>query len=134
MQKLVDIIYYADKYKGTDIPTSLFDEYAMKASSRVVYFTTKSIKEITDDIRNATCEIAELIYSQDTLKKRLLNGEKEKASETVGPHSVTYVNMSSTIGKNVLTQNELEKECYKIYLRHLSHTGLCFRGVRNVSS
>lgn len=128
---LVEAHYYYSVYGGTCIPKTLFLTKLKKASNKVNYYTCNRITEnmINDDIRDATCEIADLIYSQEKLKEKVLSSdEKIKASETVGPHSITYINKTSFQEKKILTDTELEYNCYQICIRHLSHLGLMYRG------
>lgn len=128
---LIDFEYYSKNYGGSSIPELSFQKKAIEASSIVNYYTFNRIDKniLNDDIKNATCEIAELIYSQDKLKEIVLSEDKKiKASETVGPHSVTYVNKSSFQEKKILSDSDLEKNCYQICMRYLAHTGLMYRG------
>lgn len=136
MLKLVDYEYYQNTYGGTSIPSaSIFNQYSLKASSKVNYYTSNRIdadimsqESLGDNIRNTTCEIAELLYSQDQLIAKLNSDTSIKASETVGPHSVSYVNKFSLQSQRILSNNELEKECYKICYINLVQTGLMYRG------
>lgn len=131
LNNLIDYDYYTKQYGGSSIPESSFNKESIKASSRVNYYTKNRINEenINDDIKNATCEIADFIYSQDTLKENVIGNNSDKASETVGPHSVTYINKSSIQDKHILSDSELDKECYQICLRQIGYTGLMYRGV-----
>jgi len=124
---------YDKSYNNGIIPSESFNDYSVKASSRIDYYTSNRAKSVTDeDIVNqlisATCEIAELLYKQDQLKVSLNDNTSTKASETVGPHSISYVNKSSLQSQQILSNNELEHECYSIALRYLSTTGLMYRG------
>lgn len=128
---LIDYEYYSKKYGGSSIPESSFQKKAIEASSKVNYYTFNRINELIldDNIKNTACEIAELIYSQDILKEKVISDEKCKASETVGPHSVTYVNNKALQEKRILTSEELDYECYKICYRYLVLTGLMCRSL-----
>ena len=94
---LVDYEYYLINHKG-DMPKDSFDKLVIEASSRVNLNTYSRIKEeyqITDDVKNATCEVADLLFNQGTLKNKILQDSKTSgdiASESLGPHSVSYVN------------------------------------------
>lgn len=126
---LVDYDYYTDTYEGSSIPESSFNNYAIKAST---YVNKNTFNRITKDdvdeiIKNCTCEVAELLYSQDK-KKQTLTDNKIVASETVGSHSKTYVNNLSYVDKDVLTESELETNIYRICYRYLIATGLMYRG------
>lgn len=131
LTQVVDYKYYSETYGGSSIPESSFVNYEIKARNKVNYYTSNRITEdiLDENIKNTICEIAEFIYSQDTLKNSLYSEDKVKASETVGPHSVTYVNKDNILEKRVLKTYELDKECYKICYQNLIHTGLMYRGI-----
>lgn len=134
MLELVDYKYYKEIYEGSSIPESSFKKIAIKASEKVNYYTQDRINKdnITDKIRNTTCEIAELLFEQESLKEKLINYDestKEIASETLGPRSVSYVNKSSQQANLIKSKEELEKDIYKICYQSLVHTGLMYRGV-----
>ncbi len=131
LTELVNYEYYSKTYEGSSIPDSSFKKYSLKASSKVNYYTSNRIDEniLDDNIRNTVCEIAELLYNQELLKSNILDSSsKEVASETVGPHSKSYVNKSNLQEKHLLSELELNSECYKICYEHLSLTGLMYRG------
>lgn len=125
---LVDYDYYIDIYEGSSIPESSFDNYALKASSYINKYTFNRIKDKIDDfVKYCACEIAELLYSQEKNKNNI-EEKQVVASETVGPHSKTYVNNSAYIDKQILTSKELENNIYKICYRYLATSGLLYRG------
>lgn len=132
---LVDYNYYTENYKGTSIPQDSFEKKAKEASSRVNLNTYSRIKEqsqITDEVKTATCEIADLLFDQETLKNKILQDSKTSgdiASESLGPHSVSYINKSNAQKEQLLSGNALENEIYKICYRHLIMTGLMDRRI-----
>ena len=133
LTELVNYEYYTKTYGGSSIPESSFKEKAIKASSEVNYWTSNRItNEILNDlIRNTTCEIAELLFEQDNLKKSVLSTDsdnKEVASESLGPHSISYVNKSNLRANQILSDNDLKKRIYAICYKNLVHTGLMYRG------
>ncbi len=133
MLELVDYEYYKETYEGSSIPESSFKKMAIKASEKLNYYTQDRISEdnIADKIRNTTCEIAELLFEQESLKEKLINYDetnKEVASETLGPRSISYVNKSSQQANLIKSKEELEKDIYKICYQSLVHTGLMYRG------
>ena len=71
----------------------------------------------------------ELLYNQDILKSSINDDTKEVASESVGPHSKTYVNKSNLRMQQIMSKDELNNECYKMCYKRLVHTGLMYRGV-----
>ena len=83
---------------------------------------------IDNFIKYCTCEIAELLYSQDK-KKSKIEEEQIVASETVGSHSKSYVNVANIIEKDLLTEEELTKKIYKICYRYMATSGLMYRGM-----
>ena len=129
---LVNYDYYiSENYGGSSIPESSFQKKVIEASSKINYYTSNRINEniLDNNIKNTACEIAELLYSQEKLKESVLSSDtKIKASETVGPHSVNYINKTSYQEKKILSNEELEYQCYQICLKHLALTGLMYRG------
>lgn len=130
LTKLIDYNYYSKIYGGSSIPESSFDKYSTKSSSQINLFTSNRITDdnITESIKNAVCEVAELIYNQEMLVNKIEDDTKEVASETVGPHSKSYVNKSNLKSQRILTKEELNKACYRICYTYISNTGLMFRG------
>lgn len=132
---LVDYNYYHNTYNGTLIPQNSFDNKAIQASSKVNLFTYSRIKEqsqITNDVRNAACEVAELLFSQEDLKIKASQDAKTSgdiASESLGPHSITYANKTTIQKDQILSGNALDRECYLICYRYLIMTGLMDRSI-----
>ena len=129
LKELVNYNYYINNYGGSSIPGSSFFNLSVRASAYVNKYTYHRInnENINDAIRDSACEIADLLYSQD-IKKEKKENNKMVASETVGPHSKTYVNNSGLIDKQILTESELESSCYNICYKHIVSTGLMYRG------
>lgn len=130
LTELVDYKYYTDIYGGSSIPESSFKEHSIKASSKINRYTSNRINQenIDDNIKNTACEIITLLFEQKQLKAKLNDDKSTKASETVGPHSITYVNKSNLQAQRILSDRELEQECYRICYNNLADTGLMFRG------
>lgn len=130
MLELINYEYYSKTFKGSSIPLDSFEKYSLNASAKVNYYTKNRINEtiIDNNIRNTACEIAELLFNQDKLISEQNDDNNVKVSETVGPHSVSYVDKLNLHSKRILTSDELDKECYKICYRNLVHTGLMYRG------
>ena len=136
LKELVSRLEYLNIYGDSSIPESSFKMYSLRASRRVNYYTHNRItqdlldtNEIGSDIKNATCEIINLLIKQEKLKENISNNGLDKASETVGPHSVSYVNKSNLQANEILSGNELEKECYSICYQYLVKYGLMNRSV-----
>jgi len=126
---------YRSKYKGILMPEDSFKNFAIKASSKINYFTFDriNIDNLNENHLNkvifATCEIAELLYEQYQLKQNQNDEKNTIASETVGPHSKTYVNKSNLQAQRILNNDQIDNECYAICLKYLSRTGLMYRGI-----
>lgn len=129
----ISYINYQKIYGGNIIPNNSFKKYSSNASSRITYFTSNRISKVENaeillNVFSATCEIAELLYNQDQLIAKQNDDTSTRASETVGPHSVSYVNKSNLQSQRIMKSNELEQECYKICSRYLAQYGLMYRG------
>lgn len=129
LTELVDFNYYSKNYGGSSIPESSFKEKVIEASSKINYYTSRRItlNNLNDDIKDATCEIAELIYSREKSLEDL-NDNNIVASETVGPHTISYANKSALQEKRILSDEQIEKKCYEVCYRYLANTGLMYRG------
>lgn len=129
LTQLIDYDYYVNNYGGSSIPESSLKNMSVRASACVNKHTYNRITEemLDNNIKNCTCEIADLLYSQD-IKKLKIEDNKMVASETVGKHSKSYVNNSNLIDKQILSESELETSCYKICYKYLVSTGLMYRG------
>lgn len=128
---LIDYAYYHNTYNGT-IPENSFNQKAIEASSKVNYYTYNRINNdnINDNIRNATCEVADLLYNQEQLKAKMTSSSSENgdiASESLGPRSVTYVNKTSIQASQIMSDEEIDKAAYRICYRYLVTTGLMDR-------
>lgn len=131
---LVDYDYYSDEYGGSSIPESSFETKAIEANSKVNYYTFNRINKtnLTKEIRNVTCQVAELLFEQEKLKNKVSQSSiesKEISSETLGPHSISYVNKANIQAAQILSEEELESKIYKIVYQALAHTGLMYRGI-----
>ena len=137
---MLNLINYEDyhDYVGnnkdaeTNVPSDLFNKYCLDSCRRVVRYTSNRVNKdnITKDIKDTICQIMDLLYSQDKLIAKLNDDKATVASETVGPHSKSYVNKTSLQEKRILSSAELDRECYRICYNNLVHTGLMFRGSR----
>ena len=110
MNSYIDFNYYSETFKGTVIPEEKFDKFAIRASRKVKNFVlNKDITKFENDVKSATCSIAEILYNQnlnkDKLTKLLAGSEKQVSSE--------YVN------------KQIKLELYN----YLFYTGLLYSGV-----
>ncbi|HBG7746641.1 TPA: hypothetical protein KRE80_002143 [Clostridioides difficile] len=110
MNMYIDYEFYSTL--GGEIPQGKFNKYAIRATKYIDYNTFNRIEEVTEEIKIATCEIADLIYKSN------LEGDKEIQSESIGSHSVTYTANNKT----------LEQKAYDILKMYLD-SDLLYRGV-----
>ncbi len=119
MKQYADYKFYQDVYCGNTISDETqFKRLAIDASFFLNELTFGRIKEpYSDEVKMATCAVADIGYRE--LKE---NSEEQIASESVGPHSISYVK------KNKSTE-EYAKEKIRTVQMYLSSTGLLYRGL-----
>lgn len=122
MKQYADFCYYLNNFHGTVIEDeSAFDRMAVEASFYLNEITLGRADAAdatsVDELKMATCAVAEIVHEEYMQKD-----EDQVSSETVGPHSVSYV-------KKIKTADEFEKEKLKIAKRYLFGTGLIYRGI-----
>lgn len=128
----VDYKFYSDTFKGTNIPKESFEKLAQEASRKINCFTYGRIKEdsITDGIKSATCSVADVLYEQKKLKSKIQDeNQKEVSSETVGPHSKSYVNKTNLQSQLIKSERELNCSLHRICKEFLGDTGLMYPGI-----
>lgn len=130
MKSYVDFDYYSKEYNGTLIPEKSFPKISVEASQKINYFTQNRIVEETEVIKYTTCLIADEIMKNENLKNTISN-DKEVASESVGPHSVSYVNKATILKEQIKDDKTLNRCLYNICLENLPNE-LMYRGI-NVS-
>ncbi|MDO5433825.1 hypothetical protein [Eubacterium sp.] len=109
-----DYSYYTDRYGGTVIPEAAFTRLALLAETQIDQMTfgrIKSDEPIAEAVKNAVCSVAEELSRQEQ--------GPEKASESVGKQSVSYV----ASGKSNA------QKCYDAAYPFLINTGLLYRGL-----
>lgn len=129
MKSYVDFDYYSKEYNGTLIPEKSFPKISVEASQKINYFTQYRIVEEKEVIKYTTCLIADEIMKNENLKNTISN-DKEVASESVGPHSVSYVNKATIQKEQIKDDITLNRCLYNICLENLPE--LMYRGI-NVS-
>lgn len=123
MITFVDYSYYLDFFGETAIiPAKTFDQIARESSAFINEITFGRIgEEVTDDIKAATCEVCNVIYTERE-RTRNTNG-REVQSENTDGYSVTYV-----VDKEGSREEMLWKKKYYAARPYLIHTGLLQRG------
>lgn len=116
----VDFSYYVEQYRGNKITDEeMFLGASREASLYLREITHDRITEITDDVKNATCAVAE-VYFCDCVKLDSMGGREVKSENTDG-YSISYV----TEGKDGESRESvLHRKMYLAARKHLIHTGL----------
>jgi len=134
-----DLTFYKEKYLlGDDsvIPDTAFKYYANKASIKIRNMIRLDMLDITDDsevteeMRMATCEIAEILCTYDQKTVSDASSDEDNAipvgvsSETVGDYKVSYA--ANSEADRDKRKNQTISDSIK---KWLGPAGLLFRGV-----
>lgn len=110
----VDYSYYKDTYGG-DLPSEVFKQKEIQASSIVDLYTFNRIKSADERIKNCVCELVDLLHNQES---------KEIKSESVSKYKIEYAEDVSL---------SKEEKQHNIVRKWLLHTGLMYRGYQNAN-
>lgn len=135
MTNYIDYEYYSLTFGGTLIPQTDFIKMSTQASMKVKnVITGKDISQFEDQVKTATCLVAECLYNQAQRKLKMnnvINGSDAIiTSEKVGDYSRTLSNVSASELKALVDGaddeiNDILNEC-------LLTTGLLYSGMVNV--
>ncbi len=134
MNSYIDYNYYSKTFKGMVIPQEKFDNVALRASSKVKNrIINGDINLFINDVKNATCSVAEILYNQDLNKEKLNNILKGKeqfvTSEKVGDYSRNISNPTISDLQNV-TSDKYVNDLIEVELEnYLFYTGLLYTGI-----
>ncbi len=118
MRQFADYDFYQNVYHGTDIQDeNKFNRMSIESSFFLNELTLGRIKEPSEEVKLAVCAIVDVAYREEKE-----NREDQIASESVGPHSISYV-------KKTKTTEEYIKEKIKVARTYLANTGLLYRGI-----
>ena len=129
MSGYADFTYYTGTYLGNEIVSADFPRLALRASAvidRVTFnraaevITLGTDLDLIDLIKMATCAVAEQQQANEILAINN-SGNVGIKSESVGAHSVTYIENSNLL----LSDDERLKNAAAVYL---GQTGLMYRG------
>lgn len=115
--------YYFNEYlagKDSTIPSGSFSYYARKASrqiDRYTYGRLQTVWEVTDDVKECCCEIAEYLYSCDQQEIR-----------TGGLVSYSNDGESGTFDTASYTKKEKNAKVRSAIRNYLADTGLLYQG------
>lgn len=115
--------FYVEEYGGRKLNEYDFTGYANRASDYIDYVTLGRAAAY-DDAKNALkrccCALADQMEDHDVIRAEVSAGAV--ASETVGPHSVSYRSIADL-------KAEQKKALDEIISMYLLPTGLLYRGV-----
>ena len=107
-----DFDYYQNQYHGTLIADqNQFERQAFDACCLIDEMTMGRISDPNDEIKRAVCAVCEISYREEKQDQ-----EEQIASESVGPHSVSYV-------KQTKSKAEFLSEKHMVIKRYLWNTG-----------
>lgn len=117
MTAYADFEFYRDTFLGEKIPEERFPQFARDASvqiDRVTFNRLKNAADIPEEVKNACCAAAEVLYLTEDASVKAAGGI---SSETVGEHSITY---SASVG----TSSSANGSVRSAIKDHLANTGL----------
>ena len=142
MANYIDYEYYSNEFGGDLIPEEEFEKKAIKASNEVrIRILNRDITGFETEVKNATCEVAEIIYNQDQLKENyqeMLNAVASGGSsgvitnEKVGDYSVTRSSLSMKELYSLCSKEELDSQIDDLINTALLFTGLLYRGISDI--
>lgn len=127
----VDYEYYVSGYllgRSQAVPEDSF-AYFEKQAERILNQHTFSrlvadCKLITDDVRDCTCELAELLYQADQVAQQSVEQGGVLQSYSNDGESGTF-----DLSQSIYTESGKKKKAREIINRCLGNTGLLYRGV-----
>jgi hypothetical protein len=121
--QFVDFEYYKNKFKGS-LQEDEFNQLAREASAIVNRLTMRRInadalqgQPYEKDVKDCTCAVVEKIEEMQRKEEAA-----KIASETIGPHSVTFREAK-------MTEAEKKIEYKRVVEMYLFGTGLLYRGL-----
>lgn len=133
MRNYIDYSNYISDYTGKLIPQNEFDKYASRASGivRNAIFN-RDITYFENEVINATCSVAELLYNQylnkEKIRKIMDGTDKIITSEKVGDYSRNIGSISIDDLKKVSADDYIEMQIIQVLEDYLLSTGLLYCG------
>ena len=129
MLQYADYRYYVESYYGTTITEDSFPTVMRDASAFIREITANRVGRdaIPDDVKDASCAVADVIQAEDDRISSTENGDgREIKSENTDGYSVSYVT-EVTDGQS--REEVLWNKKYQAARPYLIHTGLLYLGV-----
>ncbi len=139
MTNYIDYTYYSSVFGGSLIPETDFEKTATKASNYVrLRILNRNITGFESAVKNCTCEVAEIVYKHNQLKKNYQemienissgNNSGIVTSEKVGDYSVSKASLSMSELKVLCSDAELQLQVNDEINSSLLFTGLLYQGI-----
>ena len=114
MAAYADYTFYTETYCGSAVPEKDWPYASRRASALIDQMTGGRIsylESVPDAIKNACCAVADQLWQDEQ--------QGDKASETVGSHSVSYQNRDAS---------QKKKRYYDAAKLYLMNSGLLYKG------
>lgn len=114
MAAYADYTFYTETYCGSAIPEKDWTYASSRASALIDQMTGGRIpylESVPDAIKNACCAVADQLWQDEQ--------QGDKASETVGSHSISYQNRDAS---------QKKKRYYDAAKLYLMNSGLLYKG------
>ena len=123
MEMYADNDFYTREYlQGRNLTISAGFNYYARGASKIIDLYTfgrlKGVGDITKDVKFCCCELAELIFENETQTRDTGN----KTSERIGSYSVGFSSKADS-------EEAFKSKQYDIVIKWLGNTGLCYRGL-----
>ncbi len=137
MNNYIDYTYYHNTFGGDLIPQNKFDKIATITSSKVRNrIFNRDITGYENKVKNATCLVAELYYTQELNKDKLkgvIDGtDAIITSEKVGDYSRNISNINFSKLQKITSNEYFNQEMENILEENLLYTNLLYVGINNV--
>lgn len=123
MEIYADSNFYEQEYlQGKEPAISAGFNYYARGASRIIDLYTfgrlEGVEDIQKDVKFCCCELAELIFENETQSRDTGN----KTSERIGSYSVGFSSKADR-------EESFKSKQYDIVIKWLGNTGLCYRGL-----
>lgn len=129
-----DYMYYLDSYlmgKEPIVPTADFPYWEKQARREIDARTFGAIQKnqalATDDVKDCTCAVAELLYKADNLAEQ---ARKEGAAGPLASYSNDGESGTYDLKESPYTESGKRAEIQRLIYKYLGNTGLLYAGVR----
>lgn len=126
MVSYVDYEYYIESFFGKSIPEESFAGIAKDASAFIREITSDRISpdNLSDDVKNATCAVCDVVYSEE-MRIQKTGGVQEIKSMSTDGESISY---TTEVSSEKSREDVMREKKYAAARPYLLHTDLLYRG------